>query len=406
MLWCALIGVLGMSACSPAATEPAVDSGPSSASDHSIVVWTDAEHAPVVEEAAEQFTADTGTQVRTLVKQPGSLEEEFATPAPDQQPPDLVLTGHGRIGALVRDGLIAPVPLAGRAAEFVAVSVAAFSYDDQHYGVPFAFENLALVRNTTLAPTAPATWSDALAAAATSKATLPILVGGQDTAKSTVCTLYPFQASFGAEFHARTPDGSVDLRKLGMGGEPGRAFAEWLDAQSAAGILRKAITSEVAINEFAAGNSPFLITGPWHLERIRDSGIDYAIDPIPQAGPQPATGFVNVQGFVMSAASTQPDAVRTFLLDYLAGADTQKALAKASGRPAAQLAALEATTTDPDLAAFAELGRLGIATPNHPAMPTLWADWANAENEIIDRRTADPAGTWQAMVTALQGRIG
>ncbi len=402
----AVLGLLGLTSCVPDSETAPAASPSSTPTDAAIVVWTDAEHSPAIQDAADRFTQDTGTEVRVQIKQPDGLVDEFATPAPDQAPPDILLTGHGRIGELVRDGLIAPLPLAGVADDFLAVTVAGFSYDGDYYGVPFAFENLALVRNTDLAPVAPRTWDEALAAGRAADTTLPILVGGQDSAKATVCGLYPFQSSLGAPVYATAPDGSLDLRRLGMGGEPGNEFAHWLDAQSAAGILRLSITSEVAINEFAAGNSPFLVTGPWHMERIREAGLAYSIDPIPQAGPHPATGFVNVQGFVLSASTAQPEQARRFLLEYLADPEVQDALAKASQRPAAHSLAMKQSAADPDLIAFAALGQQGVPTPNQPGMPAMWTDWANAENEIIDRRTADPAGTWQAMVTALQGRIG
>ncbi|MEK8228608.1 extracellular solute-binding protein [Oerskovia sp. M15] len=58
-----------------------------------------------------------------------------------------------------------PLELGDKASEFEEVSIQAFTQDGQVYGLPYAIENIALIRNTALAPAAPATWDDALAAA-------------------------------------------------------------------------------------------------------------------------------------------------------------------------------------------------------------------------------------------------
>ena len=43
---------------------------------------------------------------------------------------------------------------------FSEVAVQAFTYEGQTYGLPYAVENIALVRNTDLVPDAPATFEE------------------------------------------------------------------------------------------------------------------------------------------------------------------------------------------------------------------------------------------------------
>ena len=39
-------------------------------------------------------------------------------------------------------------------------------------------------------------------------------------------------------------------------------------------------------------------------------------------------------------------------------------------------------------------------------MAGVWTDWGNAESAIVDQRTTDPAGEWDAMVSKLQAELG
>ena len=69
-------------------------------------------------------------------------------------------------------------------------------------------------------------------------------------------------------------------------------------------------------------------------------------------------------------------------------------------------AAFEAAQSDPDVAGFGAVGANGVPMPNIPEMGGVWNDWGIAETEIVDQKTTDPAGTWDAMVSKLQAELG
>ncbi|MGB3956100.1 MAG: extracellular solute-binding protein [Brooklawnia sp.] len=408
----AVAGTLSLSACggggsgttetTPSPT--AATSAPASAG--GISIWIDSNREPVLTPLAEQFEADTGVSVQLIVKDSSAIVDDFTTQAPSGQGPDAIITAHDNIGRMVQNGVIAPIELGGAAEDFQPVTVQAFTYEGQVYGVPYSIENLALIRNTELAPDAPATWDDAVAAGQAAGTSFPILVGGDDATTASAYNLYPFQQSFGAPVFELTADGSYDASQVAMGGEAGAAFAQWLDEQAKAGILRLSITNDIAITEFTAGNSPFIVTGPWNLDQVKAAGFDYSIDPIPSAGPEPAAPFVGAWGFAMSAYTQNELSVQRFLTEYVATEETQTALFEAGNRAPANKAAFEAASSDPDVAAFGAVGAAGVPMPNVPAMAGVWTDWGNALTEIVDQRTDDPAGTWQSMVDTLQGKIG
>src|SRR5690606_7325213 len=117
----------------------------------------------------------------------------------------------------------------------------AFTYEGQVYGVPYAIENIALVRNTDLVPEAAADFDDMIAKGQAAGTDYAFLVG-LDPEASDPYHLYPFQTSFGAPVFGTDASGSYDPADLQIGNDGGTAFAEWLSAQGEAGVLNTNIT--------------------------------------------------------------------------------------------------------------------------------------------------------------------
>ena len=93
--------------------------------------------------------------------QQGQPADNFVTASQQGSGPDVVVGAHDWIGNLVQNGAIDPVQLTDeQKAAFTEIAVKAVTFDGQLYGVPYAIENLALIRNTDLAPDAPATIED------------------------------------------------------------------------------------------------------------------------------------------------------------------------------------------------------------------------------------------------------
>ena len=198
-----------------------------------------------------------------------------------------------------------------------------------------AIENIALIRNTKLAATAPATWDDAVAAGKKAGTKYPILLHLGATGDP--YHMYPLQTSFGAPVFKQNADGSY-TSELTLGGEGGEKFATWLAAQGKAGTLSTSITYDIAVDAFAKGKSPFLIGGPWTLDKFKD--LDLAIDPIPSAGGEKAVPFVGVQGFFISAQSKNSIVANDFLTNYIATTDVQYAMYQAGLRTPALKSAI------------------------------------------------------------------
>lgn len=386
-----------------ASVPPAASSAPADAG--SITIWVDSNREPVLKPIAEQFKADTGVTVNLTVKDNSKIVDDFITQAPTGTGPDAIAVAHDNIGKLVQNGVIAPIELGSKAGDFEDVAVKGFTLDGKVYGVPYSTESLGLIRNKAMAATAPTTWDELIAASTAANAEQAVLIGMDSVASASPYNLYPFQTSFGAPVFEQAADGSYDSSKLAMGGEAGAAFATWLKTQSDAGHININISNDIAKEQFTTGKSPFFVTGPWNIADIKAAGIDYAIDPLPSAGGQTAAQFVGVQGFAMSAKAANTVATQKFLVEYLGGEEAQTALYKLGNRPPANSAALEAAKADADTAQWGIVSANGVPMPNVPAMGSVWEDWGATEAAIISGKSTDPAADWEAMVTAIAGKI-
>lgn len=372
-----------------------------------LTVWVDADRAGVLADVAADFTGNTGVSVELVEKEFGDIRDDFTTQVPTGEGPDIIVGAHDWLGKLVQNGVVAPIELGDKAGEFQEVAVNAMSYEGNTYGLPYSIENIAMLRNADLAPDAPDTFDELLAigddAMDSDGVEYPFLVG-LDPNASDPYHLYPLQASFGSTVFELNADGTYDPEQLAMGGEAGEAFASALAEWGTAGVLNTNISGDIALEEFRAGKSPFLLTGPWNVPAINEAGINYAIDPIPSAGGSPATPFVGVQGFYVNAQSENRLAANEFLVNYIGTDEVQTALYEVGGRAPALTAAFEAAQSNPDVAAFGAVGADGVPMPNVPAMDMVWADWGTAEVAIING-DGDPVELWRTMVTSIENSI-
>jgi arabinogalactan oligomer/maltooligosaccharide transport system substrate-binding protein len=369
-----------------------------------LTVWAERVQMPAVQAAADRYETATGNRVNVIEVNGDSLRTDFLNQAGQGGGPDLVAGQHNWLGEFLAADAIAPLDLGAAAQTFAPITTAAFTSGGQTYAVPYAFANVALIRNADLAPEAPATWADAVAAGEAMESHYPVLVQTGDAGDP--YTYYALQASFGAPIFEAGPDGAYG-DGLGMGGAGGEAFAAWLAEEGAAGRLDCNITYDIAVSQFTQGKSPFIIGGPWMVDEIKAAGIaNLAIDPIPAPGPEAATPLVEVRGFYLAKHSAHAEAAQDFAVRYLGAADTQQALHEASGRyPANVTAAQAAGAADPLAAGFAAVGMDGALVPSTPAMTEVYNYWGGAEARII-KGAEPPAAAWQKMIQDIQAAIG
>ena len=148
-----------------------------------------------------------------------------------------------------------------------------------------------------------------------------------------------------------------------------------------------------SIATFTGKKCAFLISGPWAIADVKKAGIKYDITPVPGfAGGKPAQPFLGVQAFYVAAKGKSKALAQEFVTNYVTNPDLAMALYDADPRPPALTAAIDQVkASDPDLAKLLEAGKDGLPLPAIPEMAAIWDPFGKAEAAVIGG--ADPAKT-------------
>jgi arabinogalactan oligomer / maltooligosaccharide transport system substrate-binding protein len=391
----------------PAPEESAPDTtvyAPPARGEADLVIWADDTRAPVLGPIAEAFAAEEGVEVSILEVPFDKIRDNLSKAGPAGEGPDIIIGAHDWLGELVANGAVAPLDLGPAGDGIAKVAVDAFSYDGKTYGLPYAVENIALIRNTDLVPTAPATFEELstvaldLKAAGTVDVPLAVQQGPADPYHN-----FPLFSGAGGYIFGLNADGSYNPEDLGIDSEGGlkaaAKFKEWSDS----GLISKDVTYDVMIDSFSKGKAPFAITGPWAVSNFADAGVNFSVEPIPSVDGGTPKVFVGVQGFMVSAFSEQQDLAKTLVLDYLATEEIQLALFEAGGRPPALLSAFDKVSSDPIIQGFGLSGQQGQPQPAIPAMGAVWDSWKDAYSLIYTG--SDPAKAFTDAGATIRSKI-
>ena len=379
----AALGVLAaataLAACNNGTTSSSTSSD--SASNDAVAtltIWADDTRFSQVQHLAEDFTTNTGVKVDVVQKSESDMDTEFTTQVPTGNGPDLIVMAHDKLGALVANGVVAPVDLGEAKSNFADVAVKAVTYNGQTYGVPYAVESVALVRNNALTKDEPKTYDDMIASGKTAGVEYPFIIQMGD--KGDPYHFYGFQTSFGAPVFNTNADGEY-TSELAMGGSGGTDFATWLKAQGDAGVISPSITGDIAKQAFLDGKAAYTVTGPWNVA---------------------AQPFVGVQMFYQSAKSANPVAAKQFF-NYLATPEAQEEMQKLGGRASA-MPSVASKSDDQDIKDFAKVAESGALAPAIPAMGSVWNFWGQTEANIVSG-IETPAEGWATMITNINNAI-
>lgn len=363
------------------------------AQDEGLLIWADVTRADVLLEIGEAFAEEFGVPVTVQEIGLGDARDGLLNYGPSGEGPDIIVLAHDSIGVLVANGAIIPMDLAGMEDLFTPGGLNLFTYQGELWGLPYAVETTAFIRNTDLVPEAPATWEEVYEISKelrdSGASQYGLLVQTGDTYHHS-----PIFTAFGGYIFGLDEEGGYNTTDIGFDSEGMLAFGDWLGAMVADGLMVPDVNDDVIFSYFAAGDLAMFITGPWWSQRIVDSGVPYAISAFPgtEAGGVPAQ-LAGGQGFAISAFSNNQLLAETFLLDYVATLDTMQQLFDADPRPPAFVGV--DTSTDPNLEFYVEASATSQPMPAIPEMGAVWAAAGNALTLIA--QGGDPASS---LVTA------
>ncbi len=372
-----------------------------------VTIWTEDYYVKIFEPIVKPWAEANGIKVSWVTKDFYEMGDQFIAAVPAGEGPDLFIS-PATTYKFVSNGVVAPVELGDLAAGFDPGSITAVTQDGQIYGVPFTVENIAMYRNTDLAPTAPATFDEMVAsgkALVKDGKAKSIFCIGQDPKSGNEYMMMPFLSSFGGTIFGKDANGNDDPSKFALGDEAGQSFAAWLGEQGAAGVLDPNMTADIALQQFKDGECAYLVDGPWNLGGIKESGVKIAIDPIPSAGGLVASPYVGNYAVYASSKAKNPLAAQLFLTDFMTSVDTQVEIWKGAQNPPALTAAFDVISSDPYMKGFGEVGATGVAYPSIPAMSKVGGPLGETEALIQLGDGGDPVELWLAMVAKVQAEI-
>lgn len=358
----------------------------------SLTIWADETRSPVLRSVGDAFTAEFGVCVSVAEKGFGDIRDDFKVAGPTGEGPDIIIGAHDWLGELVSNGLLAEMDLGDRDAEFLDAAKQGFFYDGALYGMPYATENVALIYNPEIVTEVPTTWTGVTELAAQLEAD-GVVEQGYILQQGDPYHFFPIQTAFGGYVFG-VNDSGYNAEDVGIDSEGSIAAATWLDEMVKAGHLKSDIDWGTMHAQFQNGDAAMLITGPWALPQLRESGIPFAVAKLP-GEMQDAQPFLGVQGFMVSAFSDDPLLAQTFLLDFVATEETMQAIFDADPRPSAYIAVRE-KIDDADLLGFADAGANGLPMPAIPAMSAVWSAWGDAVTLIFQQTEAPDAAFTQA----------
>ena len=377
----------------PAAEEPAEESaaeepaeepaGDTDAPSATLVIWADETRASIIQDVGEKFQEEAGIEVNVQLISFDDIRSRLTTAAPQGEGPDLFLGAHDWQGELVVSGILAPIDLGDQRDQFLDLALEAFTFDGSLYGMPYATENVAFIRNTDLVPDAPTTWSEVATLAAELDASgKQAYILQEDDAYH----YNPILSAFGGYVFGQDDAGNYDPSDVGLDSEGSLAAATWLEMMVSEGYLKGGVDWDTAHVAFENSDAAMIITGPWALDRIKQSGVPYAISPIP-GETEAGSPFLGVQGFMINNFSDNKLLAQEFLTKFIATEEVMQQLYEAQPRTPAFLPTLE-SIDDPDVTAFAEAGQAAQPMPAIPEMAAVWDSFSNAITLVLQDQSS------------------
>ncbi|GAA3755277.1 arabinogalactan oligomer/maltooligosaccharide transport system substrate-binding protein [Spinactinospora alkalitolerans] len=381
------------------------------AAEDAMVIWADDERTDVLLPFAEEFGDAHGVEVEVQAVPNDELQSSFVTAHQAGSGPDIVVGAHDWTGNFVQNGAIDPIQLPQDTVEaFAPTAIEAVTYNDQLYGVPYAMENLVLIRNTDLAPEEPASVEEMVEAGTGLRDAGDVeeIMGLQVGQVGDPYHIHPFYTSAGGYLFGRDDNGDYDPTDLGVGTDESIAAFERIAelGEEGSGALKRSIDDQNVASLFNDGRTAYFVTGPWSLPDIRTAGIPYEISAVPGfEGGEEARPFVSVQTFYVAAGGANKVLAQEFVTNYVAKPELAVALYESDPRPPALTAALEQIgEDDPDLAKVVAAGENGDPLPAIPQMAAIWDPFGKAEASVIGG--ADPEETVTAAGETIADQIG
>lgn len=365
-------------------------------------IWGD-ERITALKPIAKQFEEDYGVPVELVQVPFGDTRSKLEKAGPAGEGPDILIGAHDWIGELAKNGLIQPLLyMKNQQKDFVDVSIEGFTYNNKIYGLPYAYESVALIYNKDIVPEAPETWKKVVEISENrtnpEKKTYGFVYPGTGDPYHT----FPFISAYGGYIFKY--DGGFDPTDIGLNNEGAIEGLEKLDAMYEGGLIPQGMDYGTAASLFKEGKAAMFMTGPWEIPSIKEAGVNLGVAPLPTMDGHPMKPFVGAQGFMLSAFTENEVIANEFLKNYIATTEAMMIIYEKNQRPPAYKPALEKVKDDPVVDAFSESAKVGIPMPNIPEMGAVWANLGD-KLQLISQQKQEPKAAMDDAVETIKQSI-
>lgn len=339
-----------------------------------LVIWSDEARVPALQAMGDRFAEDFGVEVDVVGKPLSDILADYKVAlGAGSAEPDILFGGSDWLGLLASNGVVAPIDLTPWQDHFGAGVLRSMSYEGVQYGVPVTADSLALFYNTDLVAEVPTTWGGTADVAyglmQEGSAELGIAVNAYSP-----FDIYPVMTGRGGDLFAWNAETGFDVGAPLLGSQATVDAILFLQSLGGAGVTNPSLAGaelERLVNE---GRVPFMVSGPWNLERVRQSPVNWSVASFPDGG----SSFVNVLGYMLNARGPDPLFAWHFLQSQVLTDAGMEALQTAAPGIPAWLPILEGLD-DPMVAQMGRIAAQGRAVPTIPEMTEVWKVWGEAQ---------------------------
>lgn len=332
-------GVAGVLAAAALAVSSLV--APSAYANNEIVVWADETRGKNLESVLK-VKSDWVSGYKITVKAFSNFDalKDAFDKATDASGPDIVMGANDWVPTGAKSGKLAPITLtAAVKAQFNSSQFFDLSYKGKLYGIPLDINNVAMIYNTKLVTTKPASFGDMVTYYKTNKVAKGLKAGLCVAGGGMSWGAHQVFSALGADAYMMKKDGTVNYGQSfnpSLFGNNVKAYL--LDGKKSNGFFPASDTG--CKDNFLAGTVPFAVIGNWEWQSYVDAGFTMNLMPVPgvTAGTY-GKMFGSVSGALLTSYAAKHGteaAAKSLLVNFFASTAGQVAYQALEKRPPAE----------------------------------------------------------------------
>jgi len=339
--------------------------------------------------AAELYQDKTGVKVKVESVPEIDQAQRLALDGPSGKGADVVGWFHDKLGRTVVQGLVEPIgkylPEGYAEENYLENSVEALTYNGKLYGLPYAFQSIAMIYNKDFYPEPPKTFDELITKAKKLTNARQDKYGFLFEANNFYYSGAIFNA-YGAYPFGKNADGSYNFTDMTLANAGGIKAAKLIKSFRDEGLIPKGTTGDTINGLFGEGKVGAMFNGDWRIKDIKESGVNYAVAPMPKLpnGKYPET-FLTVKGYYVSKFSKNKQAAADFI-KFVTNAKMSMDHYETNGIlvPHKEVVNSDKLMNNPDIRGFIIQARRGIPMPNAPEFMQVWSPANNAMTFILN----------------------